>query len=128
MVSFMWSQEKIQEENNSNYSQVLERQSLQTTKGPCCKEGALRTEGAGLAKQVGSPERKEPWASAFCGDQAYISKMCKGISLVCLNVSRSQWEEGKKGKHYHSGKTGQLGRAGCSQPVCGNAEARKYKV
>lgn len=90
--------------------------------------GGIKDQRAGLAKQVGSPESKDPWASAFWGDQAYIIKRYKEISLVCLNVTRSQWEEGKEGKHYHSGKTGQLGRAGCSQPVCRNVEARKYEV
>lgn len=63
----------------------------------------------------------------------YTSKQCEGISLVHLNITRSQslWVGGGRGicgrvSAYHTGAPDYLGWS--SQPVCGDAETVSGKI
>ena len=105
---------------------LTKTESLQVERGP--REWVSHLDGE-------PGEGKDSWTRVFTGGSGwgYTSNQCEGISLVHLNVTRSQslWVEGGRGicgrgPAYHTGAPDYLGW--CSQPVCGDAETGSGKI
>ena len=71
-----------------------ERKKWHVNQGPYGRS----SQGSESTKKLGSQKRVYGPMSLFIGLMvAYTSKKREGISLVCSNVTMSQWGEGKKG-------------------------------